>query len=305
MELPQELYTLYRHWDNHIHERASLDPDALFLGTASFTDIHAFIQERMRIWERKHTGSTPPYTDDPVLNTYRFCNMLRELDRQTILFHTKLNPLRNNFSEWLLNMYYCRLVARPETIDAVGLLTLDSNHNQTIQEALIKHPRPTYGTPYVFPVSTILTTPYPTRETFITEYVPTVIKTIAEHIQTWNKKSVHEGVQEILPLFGINTHFLWTEVLIDTAYQFPEYIDLYKVFPVGPGAQQTFAQINPDIPPHELAEHLGSLHISSGLTIHNKPISLSAENWEGVGCEYRKYTNLHAGKGRKRIYTKN
>ena len=38
------------------------------------------------------------------------------------------------------------------------------------------------------------------------------------------------------------------------------------------------------------------------LTYEGEPVWLSAENWEGIGCEFRKYTNLLAGTGRKRLY---
>jgi hypothetical protein len=39
------------------------------------------------------------------------------------------------------------------------------------------------------------------------------------------------------------------------------------------------------------------------LTYNHKPVYLSAENWEGIGCEFRKYTNLKNGTGRKKLYS--
>ncbi len=47
---------------------------------------------------------------------------------------------------------------------------------------------------------------------------------------------------------------------------------------------------------------LSKTYFNTGLTYKNEPIILSAENWEGIGCEFRKYTNLKAGNGRKRLY---
>lgn len=41
------------------------------------------------------------------------------------------------------------------------------------------------------------------------------------------------------------------------------------------------------------------------LTYKGSNVFLSAENWEGIGCEFRKYTNLINGNGRKRIYRHN
>lgn len=128
------------------------------------------------------------------------------------------------------------------------------------------------------------------------------MRQVADEILTWKKISVCDGMDKVLPLFGFDIKFLWNEVLIDVAYQYPEHIDLFKNFPVGPGALPTFAKINHEIPPHELARMLGEQNFVTDITYNGSPLRLSAENWEGVGCEFRKYTNLTAGKGRKRLF---
>ncbi len=296
MELPSDLISLYRHWEGHT--TPTLHP----LKQTIPNDLAWFVRERMRIWEQKVSGKSSPYTDDHILAKYRFCNIFREFDRQTIEFHTMLNPLRDNFPLWLINMFYCRMVARTETINTVGLLALEKRENAELYERLMKSPRPRYGTPYVFPVSTILRSATPTRELFLTTYVPSRIPEVGAIIRTWNKRTVYDGVRDILPVFGHNLTFLWTEVLIDVAYQFPEYIDLFGRFPIGPGALPTFKNLNPAKDPTILVTELARMPFTTGVTIHGKPLHLSAENWEGVGCEFRKYTNLSAGKGRKRIY---
>lgn len=302
MELPSEFIKLYRHWPAHVSRSARITVSEVFEDSKLFDAISAFIRLRISIWDKKYRGEAAPYTDDPVLGKYRFCNMLREFDRQTIEFHTLLNPLRNDFPLWLLNMFYFRMVARTQTVQDVGLLSFDPQENADLQKIFLASPHPRYGTPYVFPVSTIMRSATPTRETFITEYLPSIMQSVATEITGWKKLSVDEGVQKILPIFGFNLHFLWTEVLIDVAYQFPEYLDLFKTFPVGPGSLPTMKRINASIPPSTLVTQLGDMSFDSGITINGAPIVLSAENWEGVGCEFRKYTNLKEGKGRKRIF---
>jgi len=42
-----------------------------------------WIQERHRIYEKKATGAPPPWTDDLIFGACRFCNVYRELDRET------------------------------------------------------------------------------------------------------------------------------------------------------------------------------------------------------------------------------
>jgi hypothetical protein len=171
-----------------------------------------------------------------------------------------------------------------------------------VYKKLTELPRPRFGTPYVFPVSVIQRSPYPTREQFIAYFLPTVMQAMAREIPTRKKQSVYNGVRAILPIFGFNLSFLWTEVLIDTAYQYPEYIDLYGRFPVGPGSLPTMQRIDTSIDTSLLVQKLSLLNIDTGLTYKGKPVRLSAENWEGIGCEFRKYTNLKNGFGRKRLY---
>lgn len=289
MEIPSNLKTLYNHWS--LHTGKGNDP---FPTHPLYLEMKGFIEERISIWRKKSDGGTSPLTHDPILSKYRFCNIFREFDRQTIEFHTLLNPLRSNFSLWLLNMFYFRMVAKTQTVQALGLLNLDDN--RTFYKKFISLPRPKFGSPYLFPISVIQASQTPTRELFIAEYLPTIIERVANEIQSWEKRSVSEGLEIILPIFGYNLHFLWTEVLIDTAYQFPEHLNLFDSFPIGPGAKPTMQRIEHTV------EELAKMNFKTGLTYEGEPLKLSAENWEGIFCEFRKYTNLKSGKGRKRIY---
>jgi len=46
-------------------------------------ELFDFIRKRYEIYENKMVGMVKPWTDDKVLQTYRFCNVYRELDTQT------------------------------------------------------------------------------------------------------------------------------------------------------------------------------------------------------------------------------
>ncbi len=304
-ELPSSIRKLYRHWGSHVvSNKVSPAADGIFVDPALFEEMRWFIGERMAIWKKKTEGAEASYTDDPILSTYRFCNIFRELDKQTIRFHTMLNPLRKDLPLWLLNMFFCRMVARPETIEHTGFLSLDDDvENGRVFEKLMALPSPKYGTPYVFPISVIQRSDTPTRELFITRHLPTVMRAIADEIQSWKKMPVFDGVKRVVPTFGYQLNFLWTEVLIDVAYQFPKFVDLFARFPVGPGSAPTLARISPAVDPSQLVVALSRLNVPSGLTLDGVPLRLSAENWEGICCEFRKYTNLKQGRGRRRLYS--
>ena len=48
----------------------------------------ALARERHAIWLRRSEGLPPPWTVDPILQEFRFCNVFRELDKTTIWFRS-------------------------------------------------------------------------------------------------------------------------------------------------------------------------------------------------------------------------
>lgn len=302
MEIPDDIKELYKHWEKHtknnkIKNTVALDQDVL-------EKMVWFVNERMDIYKKKQNGQIPPLSKDKILSTYRFCNIYRELDRQTIYFHKLLKPFENDFSLWLLNMLFCRSVCRTETIEKIGLLNFNENNNQKVYKKLLEMESPKYGTAYIFPISMIQKSKWNTREKFFCLYYPLVVKKIANEIKSYKDLSVVEALTKILPIFGFNMKFLITEVLIDVAYQYPEHINLFLQFPIGPGSIPTMRILNNKIDPEIVNWVLSKLKQDNinYLTYDSKKILLSAENWEGVGCEFRKYTNLTKGNGRRRLF---
>ena len=303
MEIPDDLKTLYKHWERHTEERYS--NSKIDLDQTVFEQMYLFISKRMRVWEKKQTNVLLPYTTDPILSKYRFCNIYRELDRQTIEIHTLLKHLEQDFDLWLLNVIFCRMVCRPETVRQVGFLSYDAEQNKRVFEKLVNLPRPRYGAAYIFPISLLKVIELNTREKFFCFYLPQVVEKCAKAITTLTQAPVSEALSVVLQSFGLNFKFHLTEVLIDVAYQYPEYVDLYGHFPVGPGSIPTMKRLNKAKSPEDTCLALTATRPVNFpyLTLNGKNIWLSAENWEGIGCEFRKYSNLALGNGRKRRYS--
>ncbi len=302
MEIPDDLKHLYKHWIKHTKKpMTSIHVD---LDEETLLQMYTLIKERMKIWEKRQQNQKPPYANDTVLSTYRFCNVYRELDRQTIEIHTLLKDLEEDFELWLLNVIFCRMVCNPKTVMDVGLLSFDENNNRKVYKNLINHSKPKYGVAYIFPISLVTKVGLKTREEFFCFYLPKVTKQCVSLIKNFRDYSVIEGLEKILPVFGLNFKFHWTEILIDTAYQYPQYINLFKEFPIGPGSIPTMKKLSSTANPVKVAVFLTATVVPDFpyLTYDGKPVYLSAENWEGIGCEFRKYSNLVTGEGRKRIY---
>ncbi len=84
------------------------------------TDLVRFIAARHNIWELRNQGHPSPWTQDPILRNYRFCNVYRNLDTQTRLIHDNwLTPHNWDPDVWFA-MVLARLVNWWPTLQAMG-----------------------------------------------------------------------------------------------------------------------------------------------------------------------------------------
>lgn len=84
------------------------------------TGLLSWMLERHAIYLRRAADQPKPWTDDPILQQYRFCNVFRELDRVTIW-------IRENWREPYAehrNLWFAMVIARyinwPPTLRKVG-----------------------------------------------------------------------------------------------------------------------------------------------------------------------------------------
>jgi len=83
-------------------------------------DLLFWVNERERIRIKKNRGDPQPWTDDPILQEYRFCNVHREDDKVTQWIRD--NWLRPNQHRPTLPFAACvaRMVNLPETLEELG-----------------------------------------------------------------------------------------------------------------------------------------------------------------------------------------
>jgi hypothetical protein len=62
-----------------------------------------WMAERHKIYLRKRDGAEPPWTKDPILQQYRFCNVFRELDTVTIWIRENIRePYADHPNLWFM-----------------------------------------------------------------------------------------------------------------------------------------------------------------------------------------------------------
>lgn len=101
-------------------------------------EFFAYARERHAIYLRRAAGATPPWTEDPVLQKYRFCNIFRELDATTKWFRANVRePLRDK-PEVLLATVIFRLFNRITTGEAIFLQHEIFNSRKTVWEVFLE-----------------------------------------------------------------------------------------------------------------------------------------------------------------------
>lgn len=76
-----------------------------------------WINERHRIYLQRQKGKPWPWTNDPILQEFKFTNVFRELDKETIRLHKRIDPMAKRFKFYSIILF--RLFNRADTYDAI------------------------------------------------------------------------------------------------------------------------------------------------------------------------------------------
>lgn len=84
-----------------------------------------FIHSREALRQRREEGGGPPFTRDPILANYRFCNINREDDAVTRFIHSRFRvPCRDKSRHYMATqMTYCRIFNEPAVLTDAGLFS--------------------------------------------------------------------------------------------------------------------------------------------------------------------------------------
>jgi hypothetical protein len=84
-------------------------------------ELFGFIRERHNVYLRRARGEPKPWTKDPILQQYRFCNVYRELDRVTIWIREHWRTPYENDPNLFFAMVVARLLNKPESLNALDV----------------------------------------------------------------------------------------------------------------------------------------------------------------------------------------
>jgi hypothetical protein len=117
-----------------------------------------FVDERQRIWHRRFVlKQDPPWTTDPILQAGRFCNVYRELDRESVWFIRNICslgkgkerpelPLEEWMDKWFAAVVF-RLFNKGHLFDVIGRPSMYGNWVSTLNKTLRRYKRD-HGNPF-------------------------------------------------------------------------------------------------------------------------------------------------------------
>jgi hypothetical protein len=276
-----------------------------------------WVREREAVRLKKAAGQPPPWTDDDILRTYRFCNVRRMDDR---------------VSRWLLDNYYERgtyAVADPRRAVVAAVLARCFNHTGTlkaIQPSVYNNDVPNWLS--VMKIvrdlkaggGTVFNSAYMLRCDAgidkITYVVDRVARPLWDYPPTIYTSSIEKSINALLPRYSFST-FMAGQVVADLRWVLDgTWVDRYDYAPAGPGSargaarlfyaadewQNCVAGILKD--PAHFAQLLGEVRRLCLLKLPPEITDrLEAIDYQNCLCEYDRYERTLWGQGRpKRRY---
>jgi alpha-glutamyl/putrescinyl thymine pyrophosphorylase clade 1 len=277
-------------------------------------ELFAFMQERHRIYERRAAGDPKPWTQDPILQRFKFTNVYRELDRVTIWIRENIRePFAYNPNLWLM-LCIARRINWPDTLaeliaDKKGawpVKTLNPERLTTVLDARTARKEQVYTGAYMI---TATSTSVGQTKSRATAY-----NNVGE---LWNKRKVIvpklsgtcQGAFEAICGSGFAWGpFMTAQVIVDM--KFTRYLrdapDFWTWAHSGPGSRRGLNRVlgrDKNAPWREEDWRAGMSKVYAALAPlieKAKMPRLSMSDCQNVLCEFDKYERVRLGEGRPR-----
>jgi len=270
-----------------------------------------WINERHSIYQRRLSGAPPPWTDDPILQEYKFTNPFRENDRVTVWMRqnwTKPNDNRPH-GEMIFNCCLFRMVGTSEFAEEHGWVQ-EFNPQQTkhLIESRLSLGKRTFTGAYIITNQGLKA---PKSEVVVDHFLSPIWEnreTLAKIASaTQSLEEVHKALAAYKGWGGGG--FMSYEVVTDLNYTpvLARAEDKYKWANAGPGAKRGLNRIH-DRPlkkalgayqsNREMQDLLENSHRYLGK--HIPILDVDMRCIEHSLCEWDKYERVRLGQGRPR-----
>lgn len=303
---------------NHFMSNLTLEKEKAFF---------EFIYKRQLIWYRRFVlQEDAPWTDDEILQKFKFINMYRELDRCTLYILETFKNIKDR-RMLLLNIIFYRFFNLSGLYEMLEIEPFDHMDNQLLEQLDTRFKQLKKSGTAIFNNAYVISpgNSHAPKHFSILNNLMTLDKKLSGMIEKIDACETPETSFEILLEIPLAGPFLTCEIWTDLTYFgfFRQNWDDNDFVSIGPGAKwgleilygkmqrdQYFKQLyylykrQHSVLPRvhkDLKQKLSWKKIVYTEAYSSVPF-LSITNMEGALCEFRKYWNLSHGKGRRRYY---
>ena len=259
------------------------------------TDFNNYMIERHSIYERRAEGQPYPWTDDPILKEYSFCNVYRELDRVTIWIRENWREPYADHPNLPFAMAMARQINWPDTLQEIGFPEhWNPERIKAIMQGRLNRKEKVYTGAYMLTGTLGGTKVEQTIDKILTplyEMPPRIINNSLE--ETWKRYLPYPGFSGFMA-YEVVTDLRHTKHLENAE-------DIMTWANPGPGAKRGLNRIHgreleKSIPRKQLISEMKEL-----LDVCNMaPLPLELRDIEHCLCEFDKYERVRLGQGKPR-----
>jgi hypothetical protein len=275
-------------------------------------DFFAYARERYRVYLLRLEGKPFPWTPDPILKKYRFCNVFRTDDKVTQwILQNLLKPLvpdDDAVVDWRLLpiTVAARFINRIDTLSAVKDILLNDGWDSRAMKRALTTVRQQGGK--------VVTGAYMIRTPFGVNKIKGLDQ-ILHPLQKWSRQEGYRHYERLqdqhqwLCTFPYIGSFMSYEVVTDLSYLFP-YEDKMTWANAGPGAARGLSRVldgklgrfrNSPTQQAAMCEHMRHILDASFCSEDAWPAEWPIWDMRTVEhtlCEFDKYERVRLGEGR-------
>ena len=262
-----------------------------------------WVKERYSIFEKKGRGEPPPWTSDPILRTYRFCNVHRENDTVTKWIAENWRIPNSKDEHLWFAMVVSRLFNLPETLKSINYPI--PYYSPAVKNKLVAR-RSAHNN--VFNAAYIVSTNGKAMDKI--EYICDYVLQPMWNDRDWIKPKSADTLESFgkrLQTFNGMGSFMTGQVIADLKYaQLQEAADWHTFAVPGPGSLRGMRRLNGlDVKDTSLDKQWKKNLLVTMDMINDAKIvpMVHAQDTQNCLCEFDKFLRVKNGEGApKQIY---
>lgn len=264
-----------------------------------------WVIERETIRIKRQQRLPPPWTDDPILQEFRFCNVRRMDDKVSNWLLTNWYRPYKNSPYMLLACALARFINKPETLECITHLVFDEVGHKPNLGAIVRQLRD-----YRDHGNTVFNGAYVVRgnngidkiDCVVNYYVAPLLQKL-DQVVTY---SMEDTWQMLYDCFGFGS-FMAGQVTADMRHAVTgKWKDKYSWAPMGPGSRRGMNRLldnplNKPMKQQQFESHLRELIAFAIEPLKEANICLNrfeAIDYQNTLCEYDKYQRALYGTGK-------